>query len=127
MEPITFPTDVLVEIFSHAISSYSVFRQLTRATRKASISWDGWDALISQGYSVLITRTEIQWTKNDEMNSFLDLPTVECSGTKWWSKNGDLHRDNDLPAIEWSHGTKEWYRNGKRHRRHFPGHIERPV
>ena len=141
MESITWPTDLLIEIFSYMKSSYAIFRCVSKSTHKAKISWDGWDALIAQGYSVEITDEEIDRYLNGKLNDFPNLPAAEYldgtkfwyrngkrhrandlpaveypSGTKNWYRNGLLHRDNDLPAIEWSNGGKEWYRNGKRHR-----------
>ena len=141
MDSIFCPTDISAEIFSHVISSYAIFRCISKSTNKSKISWDGWDALIAQGYSVKITKEAISWELNGKLNDFLDLPSVEWlegtkewyrngnphrdddlpaieypDGTKQWIKNGQLHRDNDLPAVESYDGTREWYRNGKRHR-----------
>ena len=118
METIAFPTDILIEIFKNLKSKYSLFRCLSNSTRIVKMSWDGWDAVISQGYSVKITKYEIRWELNGNLHSFLDLPARELSHRtkKCWYRNGELHRDGDLPAIEWSHGSKHWYRDGKLHR-----------
>ena len=151
MEPITFPTDVLAEIFSNLKSSYSVFRCVSKSTYGAKMSWDGWDSLIARGYSVEITGREIRWYLDGKKNDFLGLPAIEClngkkewyrngelhrdgdlpsieypCGTKHWYKNGRLHREGDLPAMEWSHGTKKWYKNGKLHRDNGLPAIEKP-
>ena len=118
MEYTVFPTDLLIDIFSYLKSKYAIFRQLTRATSRVKISWDGWDSLIEQGYYVVIDRNHTEWFLNGKLNSFLDLPASEylTGGTKFWFKNGLRHRDNDLPAYEHYDGTKMWHRNGLRHR-----------
>ena len=60
----TLPVDVLVEIFSHSLGQYSTFRRLCKETRDAKTSWDGWDSLIEQGYSVEIFYEQIIWFKD---------------------------------------------------------------
>ena len=117
MEYTVFPTDLLIDIFSYLKSKYAIFRQLTRATSRVKISWDGWDSLIEQGYYVVIDRNHIEWFLNGKLNSFLDLPALEYfEGTKFWYRNGLRHRGSDLPAIESTLGIKTWYNNGEIHR-----------
>ena len=112
-----FPTDLLIEIFSHLKSQYAGFRRLSKSTKSANISWDGWDALIAQGYSVKIARYKIIWKLDGKLHSFLDLPAWESTaGLREWYKDGEVHRDNDLPAIVWPDREKGWYRNGKPYR-----------
>ena len=124
MDPILFPTDVLAEIFSHIPSDYATFRNLNRNCSLATISWDGWDALIAQGCSVNICFLRpfhsdplIIWTKNGVPHQGNGLPAIELKdGTKHWMKNGDYHREDGLPASEFSNGNKYWIKNGKKHR-----------
>ena len=126
MELINLPLDSLIEIFSHTKEKYSVFRLLCKETSRAKISWDGWNSLIEQGYSVAITKSKTVWTKHGFFHSFFDLPAVEDFnytdiymddlGAKLWYKNGILHRDEDLPAIIKNDGSKYWFKNGQVHR-----------
>ena len=104
MDPIDLPLDMIAEIFSHLKSQYSLFRSLNKQTRDCSISWDGWDALIDQGYWVEIDNWQIEWHR-----------AARFSGEKEESSS-TLHRGGDLPAIESIDGDKKWYKNGKKHR-----------
>ena len=86
-----FPNDVLAENFSHWQAGYSTFRRLNLECSKTKLVWDGWDALIEQGYSVSITKFAIEWYKN-----------------------GLIHSPGDhLPSVEYIDGSKVWYIKGK--------------
>ena len=117
MNQIFFPSDVLIEIFSHWKAGYSVVRRLNRRCRDLKFSWDGWDALVDQGFGVKITKNIIEWTKNGVYHSLGDLPAYENGGSRHWYKNGMKHRSGGLPAIDVSidyldYRQSEWYIDG---------------
>ena len=114
---IELPMDTLMEIFSHLKSRYSTFRLLNRGCNRSKITWDGWDSLVAQGYSVRITNYKISWYKNGYLHRVDGLPAVEhADGSKEWHKNGILYRGGDLPAMEMVSGAKYWCKDGHLHR-----------
>ena len=146
------PNDMLIEIFSHIKSEYSTFRRINKDCSKAKLPWDGWDAVIDQGFIVYINKSTIAWCKNGQYCSLGELPAKEydrrynyfCESKKdhrpfetsenpktlVWYQNGVVHREGDLPAIEWSCGCREWWSDNNLHREgdlpaiEYYGHTE---
>jgi hypothetical protein len=73
------------------------------------------DFMIGFGYSVAITKDDIEWRLNGELHR-VDGPAAEYANrNKIWCLNGELHRQ-DGPAVEYADGYKAWWFNGKLHR-----------
>ena len=114
-----FPTELLAEIFSHIKSDYSTFRRLNKVCSTVKTPYDGWDALIDQGYKVKISESTIRWYLHGKHHRGKDLPAVEwCDGNKEWWRNNERHRDGNLPAFVGGgvYPYRSWFRHGKRHR-----------
>ena len=120
-ELVGFPTEILVEIFSHVVARYSEFRCLSRTIQKTKIPWDEWDALIDQGWTVTIEENAIFWKKNLLVHSppfprpfGQEVPAMEVLyEASYWYKKGHFHREGDLPAIKYTGGQMEWWIDGE--------------
>ena len=55
----------------------------------------------------------IAWLRNDCLDAFDDLPSLEDSlGNRAWHKWGFYHRSKDLPAKQNVDGSQEWFQYG---------------
>ena len=110
---IELSVDMLGEIFSYLVKSYSFLRVLSKSSTTMRLPFDGWDSLIAQGVMVEITKTKITWfltCGNHKLSHSRKipegdiLPAEDCIFNKYyynykvWKNKGDFHRGDDLPA-----------------------------
>jgi hypothetical protein len=111
----------LLHLMAYDISTYRALLAIPLFARSLTSS-SRCDYMIRFGYSVKITRDEIQWMLNGKLHRTDGPALISMNRTRKWYINGMLHR-TDGPAGIYADGTQAWFINGKLHRTDGPAVI----